>query len=538
MDLGVCPTVFDYSWLDLVPYDKGLELQKRLKERRKAGEIEDQLLLLEHPPTVTVGASDGAEDQLKRDRADLRKEGIAVEDVRRGGHLTYHGPGQLVAYPIMKLPEKDLEDFLFRLEGAVLKTLREFGLRGTRNEDQAGIRVDGEKICSLGIKVSQWVNHHGLALNVDMDLRPFDHIVPCDEPGDTITTMERELSRAPMLSDVREVLVTSFEDVMEQEGREVEESTVWGRAYEEVPDEDKRKLLPKRGEENKVGPKPPWLKATIPGGESYKEIESIMDDKMLNTVCEEANCPNLGECWDRGTATFMILGDTCTRACGFCDVKTGKDLDVDRLEPGRVAKAVEDMELDHAVITSVNRDDLDDGGAQIWANTIEAVRHRNPETSIEVLIPDLMGDWEALQLIFDAEPDILNHNVETVPRLYPKVRPMARYERSLNLLQRSQNAGFPTKSGIMLGIGERQDEVRSTLRDLYDHGVRILTLGQYLRPDDKHLPVDRWVHPEEFQRWGRIANEMGFDHVESGPMVRSSYHADEQVPDSADLTTG
>jgi len=342
--------------------------------------------------------------------------------------------------------------------------------------------------------------------------------------------MERKLDRAPMIKEVRDALIQAFENVFETETEIVEETEPWSHAYDRVPREEKRKLLPKRGEPDKVGPKPPWLRAKIPGGENYKKIESIMDEKMLNTVCEEASCPNLGECWGRGTATFMILGDTCTRACGFCDVKTGTDLDLDRMEPGRVAKAVEDMGLDHAVITSVNRDDLNDGGAEIWANTIQAVRHRNPDTSIEVLIPDLMGDWEALQVVFDAAPDILNHNVETVPRLYARVRPMARYDRSLELLNRASNAGFPTKSGIMLGIGERQDEIRKTIRDLYQHGVRILTLGQYLRPDDKHLPVDRWVHPEEFQRWKQEAEDMGYEHVESGPLVRSSYHAEEQVP--------
>lgn len=523
--------MFETAWLDLVPYEKALDLQKRLQRLRIEKDIPDQLLLMEHPPVVTVGASPGSENHFLRDREDLRRRGIDVHEIRRGGHLTYHGPGQLVAYPIFELPKKDLEDFLFRLEGAVLKTLDHFGLKGIRNEDEAGIRVEDEKICSFGIKVSRWVNHHGLALNVDMDLRPFDYIVPCAHPDDQVTTMERKLDRAPMMQNVREILVGAFEEVFECKSKEVGEENPWSRAYDELPREEKRKLLPKRGQPDKVDRKPPWLRAKIPGGENYKKIESIMDDKMLNTVCEEASCPNLGECWGRGTATFMILGDTCTRACGFCDVKTGTDLDLDRMEPGRVAKAVEDMELDHAVITSVNRDDLDDGGAEIWANTIRAVRHRNPETSIEVLIPDLMGDWDALQVVFDAEPDILNHNVETVPRLYAKVRPMARYERSLNLLNRASNADFPTKSGIMLGIGERQDEIRQTIHDLYQHGVRILTIGQYLRPDEKHLPVDRWVHPEEFQRWKEEAEEMGFKHVESGPLVRSSYHAEEQVPD-------
>ncbi len=530
--------MFEHAWLDLVPYEKALDLQKRLQDLRMQGEIPDTLLLLEHPPVVTVGASRGSEQHFRVEPDRLERRGIQVSTIRRGGHLTYHGPGQLVAYPIFELPERDLRDFLSRLEAAVIETLGGFGLEAHPNHDQAGVRVDGEKICSMGIKVRRWVNRHGLALNVDVDLRPFDYIVPCAETDETMTTMERHLRRAPVMEDVRSKLVEGFESVFGSVAEPIPEERPWNLAYEEIPPEEKRKMLPRRGEPDKVGRKPSWLKAEMPGGENYNRLKNLMDDKMLNTVCEEASCPNIGECWSRGTATFMILGDTCTRACGFCDVKTGKDLDVDTLEPGRVAKAVQDMDLDHTVITSVNRDDLPDGGAEIWANTIRAVRNLNPGTSIEVLIPDLMGDWEALGLIFEARPDILNHNVETVPRLYPKVRPMARYDRSLRLLNRSREAGFPTKSGIMLGIGERQDEIRSTLRDLYDHGVRILTLGQYLRPSDKHLPVDRWVHPDEFDRWQSFAEQLGFKHVEAGPMVRSSYHADEQVPETAAVPGG
>ncbi|MFB6347003.1 MAG: lipoyl synthase, partial [bacterium] len=464
-------------------------------------------------------------------REQLQKQGIQVEDVRRGGHLTYHGPGQLVAYPIFRLREKDLHHFLNRLESVLINTLDRFGISARPGPNEAGIYTGEQKIASLGIKVSQWVNYHGFALNVDMDLRPFENIVPCAERDVSMTTMEHNLRRAPMMADVREAVVDSFEDVFDRGFNPVEEDVPWSRAYDEIPDEQQRKMMPRRGEPDKVGRKPPWLKAKMPGGGHYNDIQDVMDNKMLNTVCEEASCPNLGECWGRGTATFMILGDTCTRACGFCDVKTGKDLDVDKKEPWRVAAAVDQMGLNHAVVTSVNRDDLPDGGAEIWAQTIEPIRDKETDTSIEVLIPDLMGDWDALQKIFDARPDILNHNVETVPRLYPRVRPMARYDRSLRLLKRSSEAGFPTKSGLMLGIGERQDEIKETLKDLYDHGVRILTLGQYLRPSDKHLPVDRWVHPEEFDRWGEWAEDLGFEHVESGPLVRSSYHADEQVPD-------
>lgn len=527
---------FEYAWMDLVPYSKALDLQNRLLKSRIDGNISDTILLLEHPPIITRGPDDSAEDDFHLSRAELERRGIGVQEVRRGGHLTYHGPGQLIVYPIVALGEHDVRQFIDRLEGVVRSTLEKFGLRASESGDQPGVWVDDRKICSIGLRFKRWISSHGLALNVDVDCRPYEYIDPCSDPNANYTTMEKELSRAPMMESVCDVLVEAIEHVFEASGEKVPEETPWEMAYGDVPEREERKLLPRRGGEDNPKHKPSWLKAELPGGDEYKEIQDIMEEKDLNTVCEEASCPNLGECWGRGTATFMILGDTCTRACGFCDVDTGKDLDVDKLEPLRVAHAVDQMNLDHTVITSVNRDDLPDGGAEIWANTIDSIRRENPGTSIEVLIPDFMGDWDALETVFSADPDILNHNVETVPRLYPTVRPKARYDRSLRLLTRASEAGFPTKSGIMLGLGERRDEIKKTIEDLYDHGVRILTLGQYLRPSDKHLPVDRWVHPEEFDRWRDYAEDRGFDHVESGPQVRSSYHADEQVPQQNTLS--
>jgi lipoyl synthase len=274
--------------------------------------------------------------------------------------------------------------------------------------------------------------------------------------------------------------------------------------------------------------KPSWLKAKIPGGQEYAKVKALVDKNQLHTVCQSAHCPNLGECWSRGTATIMILGNACTRSCGFCAVDTGKPTTTDWAEPARVADAVKIMGLKHAVITSVARDDLKDGGSEIWARTIRAVRHANPETSIEVLIPDFKGHWEDLYRVLDARPDILNHNVETVPRLHKKVRPQAKYERTLEMLRRSKERGFVTKTSIMLGIGEMEDELDIVLKDLVAIGTDILTLGQYLQPSPRHLPVDRWVTPEEFARWKERALVLGFGIVESAPLVRSSYHADEQ----------
>ena len=279
------------------------------------------------------------------------------------------------------------------------------------------------------------------------------------------------------------------------------------------------------------GRKPPWLKVRFPGGENYIRLKNIMREGRLHTVCEEAHCPNIGECWEAGTATFMILGDRCTRACGFCAVKSGRPGALDGLEPMRVANAVREMSLTHAVVTSVNRDDEPDGGAFIFAATIRWIRRLSPGTSVEVLIPDFMGNWDALATVMDARPEILNHNTETVPRLYGRVRPKARYERTLELLRRAKelDPGTITKSGLMVGLGETKHELLMVFEDLVDAGVDVLTLGQYLRPSAKHLPLVRYYRPDEFAALREDALALGFRHVEAGPLVRSSYHAKRQV---------
>jgi lipoyl synthase len=274
--------------------------------------------------------------------------------------------------------------------------------------------------------------------------------------------------------------------------------------------------------------RPEWLKIKVPLGTTFSEVRKLVDAQGLNTVCEDARCPNMAECWNRGTATFMILGDICTRSCGFCAVKTGRPLLLDSDEPRRVAEAVERMGLRHAVITSVNRDELKDGGAGIFAATIRAIRDRLPQCRIEVLTPDFQGKHDAIQTVIDARPDIFNHNVETVPRLYRRVRPQAKYQRSLDLLRMCHEQGLVTKTGIMLGLGEEHDEVLRVMHDLREIEVDIMTLGQYLQPTKQHLPVERYVTPEEFAGWKSTGLALGFAHVESGPLVRSSYHADEQ----------
>jgi lipoic acid synthetase len=278
-----------------------------------------------------------------------------------------------------------------------------------------------------------------------------------------------------------------------------------------------------------AGRKPPWLKMKMPSGERFSSLLKLVNDERLHTVCQSAKCPNMGECWSAGTATLMILGDVCTRSCGFCHIATGRPPTLDLDEPVRVGRAVAQMSLGHAVITSVNRDELPDGGAAVWAETIRQIRLQSPGTNIEVLIPDFCGDWDALQTVLDQRPDILNHNIESVPRLYKIVRPQAKYRRSLVLLQRAKAQGFVTKTGMMLGLGEEEHEIDAVLDDLVAIGCDILTLGQYLQPTTKHLPVVRWVHPDEFAAWKVRGEARGLRHVESGPLVRSSYHAEKQV---------
>lgn len=281
--------------------------------------------------------------------------------------------------------------------------------------------------------------------------------------------------------------------------------------------------------------KPKWLRAKIPGGPEYQGVQELIKDKSLHTVCSSAQCPNLGECWSRGTATVMILGEVCTRACNFCAIDTGKPPEVDFGEPGRVAEAIKKMNLRYAVITSVARDELPDSGAEMWARTIRATRYMNPETKIEVLIPDMKGRTEDIDTILDARPDILNHNMETVLRLQRKVRGRANFKDSSTVLSHAKSRGFVTKTGIMLGIGEDPAEIEEMILKLAEIKVDILTLGQYLRPSEQYLPVDRWVTPEEFDYWKEFALSVGFGVVESGAMVRSSYHADEQGEKYANL---
>ncbi len=494
-------------WLGKVSYDEALVLQRAIHARTD----DDYLLLLEHPHTYTLGK-----------RADPAHVLVAPESVGadlittdRGGDVTYHGPGQLVGYPIGELAAsaagmRDVVAHVRRIEAALIEALGEFGLSGTRVEGRSGVWIGNAKIAAIGVRVARGRTMHGFALNVDCDLSMFDHIVPCGITDAGVTSMARQLGGAPEMATVVESV-----------------SRAWARVTRRLRVEWAGVANVRVAEPESVasGRRPAWMKVTADLGTEYRELKRLVHEQSLHTVCEEAGCPNIYECWAQGTATFMILGDRCTRACGFCLVDTRKPFPIDADEPRRVAEAVATLGLSHAVITSVARDDVPDGGAAGFAATIRAVRDRNPRTTIEVLIPDCKGEAAALDVIFDAAPDVLNHNLETVARLQRLARPSAGYARSLALLARSKNAGLVTKSGIILGMGEETAEVRTAIRDLRAAGVDLLTLGQYLRPSPAHLPVARWVTPAEFDELGEFARSLGFAHVESGPLVRSSYHA-------------
>ncbi len=492
-------TDLDVTELGLVPYDTALALQRRLVDRRIADEAPDRLLLLEHPPVITLGTG-GDEADVVADAVTLREKGVAVMRTERGGKATFHGPGQLVAYPILKLREKDLHAYLRRMLDVVAALLASYGLSPRLGLRGPGVWVDGAKIASIGLAVRKWVTFHGVALNVNTDLGWFSLITPCGYAGERMTSM-RELLGEPMdMDDVTARYVREFRRVF---------------GYPRPACRGSR--LPAR---------PDWLRVPAPDPAPAGRMEALLTRLHLGTVCQEANCPNIGECFSRGTSTFLILGTVCTRGCRYCAVEKGLPRPLDPREPERVARAVAALGLRHAVVTSVTRDDLPDGGAEQFARTIAAIRARCPHTSVEVLVPDFAGSASALDTVRQARPDVFNHNIETVRRLFPTVRPKADYALSLAILGRAAAAGLAVKSGLMLGLGETDAEIAATLGDLRAAGCRQVTLGQYLAPTPAHAPVERYVTPAAFAAWADTARAMGFDDVAAGPLVRSSYRAE------------
>jgi lipoyl synthase len=552
-------------WLGRVAYAEAWDLQRVLH----AGH-HDHLLLVEHPPTYTFGVR-GRDEHLLADPASI---GAEVFRVDRGGDVTFHGPGQLVGYPVLSAPTRrgggmaDTRAYVEGVEQVLIDVLAHLGLPGAaRRAGQPGVWLDPEgprprKIAAIGVRLARGRSMHGFALNVDTDLSWFGHIVPCGITDAQVTSLRAEGLEVD-LAEVVEAVTDAFARRFAP-GRPLERSDVVfrtepgdlapftrgaGPGAPIRPDPAAGRPAPVAGSGSAAtgvpvrlqgrlaqagvsggldagARKPAWMRVKLRTDASFRTLQRTARELDLVTVCEEAGCPNIFECWNAGTATFMLLGERCTRACGFCLVDTRKPLAPDPDEPARIAEAVERLGLTFAVLTMVARDDLVDGGAAAVAATIEAIRGRCPDTGIEVLISDLRGRSADLSTVLAAGPDVLNHNIETVARLQRAVRPSASYARSLTVLARAAATGVTTKSGIIVGMGETFDEVVATMADLAAVGVRIVTVGQYLRPTSHHLPVARWWEPAEFDRLRRVGeDELGLAHVEASPLTRSSYHA-------------
>ena len=542
-------------WLGTVAYRDAHAVQQALVRAD-----DDWLLLLEHPPTYTLG--------VRADPANILTppDEIGAELVRadRGGDVTFHGLGQLVGYPILSVPGKrgggmaDTVAYVDAVESVLIDALGDLGLAEVgRLVGKPGVWVEPQgpaprKLAAVGVRLDRGRSMHGFALNVDTDLAWFDHIVPCGIAELGVTSLAAE-GLGVTMHEVVDAVTARAVSRWASAGWE-RQDVVWrhhpedlspftrgadpgdraaDRAGTTVPvaidtTPRRRARLSEAGVSQGLAigeRKPDWLRAPARMGDDYLRLKRTVRDRGLVTVCEEAGCPNIFDCWADGTATFMLNGERCTRACGFCLVDTRHPEPIDVTEAERVAEAVAEMALEFAVLTAVARDDLADGGAAGFAAAIHAIRRRSPATSVEVLISDCKGDPDALATIFAARPEVLNHNVETVARLQRAVRPSAAYSRSLAVLARAKAAGLTTKSGLIVGLGETEDEVESTLADLHGVGVDIVTIGQYLRPTSNHLPVARWWTPEEFARLKQVGEALGLAHVEASPLTRSSYHA-------------
>ena len=487
--------------LGRIEYGEALDFQKRRADSRISGVVDDTLLLLEHDPVITMGRG-GTADHLRVAEESLRRLGVGLYWVERGGMATFHGPGQLVAYPVIRLRQKDLHLYMDKLLAAIADVVRSYGLEPQLGLHGPGVWINGGKVASVGVAVRKWVTFHGMALNVNTDVDWFRLITPCGNPTERITSIAAELGSEVDFADASQRFVQAF-------AREFFFTPRSGRPLH----------------------RPGWLTVSLRPEAGLRPVENTLADLRLHTVCQEAQCPNKGACYSRGTSTFIIMGDRCTRGCRYCAVAKGAPEPLDRAEPGNVAQAVSRLGLQHAVITSVTRDDLPDGGAEHFVRTITAIRGASPQTSIEVLVPDFQGNPQSLAAVCAARPDMFNHNLETVRRLFAQVRPGASYQTSLEVLRYASRQGLRVKSGIMLGLGESWDEIRMALADLLAHGCRFLTLGQYLAPSHAHVPVARYLAPDEFDHWKTTALSMGFTGVASAPLVRSSYRAEAMLAD-------
>lgn len=458
----------------------------------------DEIWLLEHPHVFTQGKAGKAEHVLA-------PGDVLVIQVDRGGQVTYHGPGQMMIYVLLDLRRNNLgvKKFVQLLGQSIIDTLAFYNIEAGTREDAPGVYVNGAKICSLGLRITRGCSYHGLAFNVTTNLDYFKRINPC---GFKNLALTKVADLAPNFNQAE--LETK-----------ISENLAKNLGFENIEYVDYRDA-PR---------KPPWIRSKLLSKAAGTKVNQLLQDHKLSTVCQEAACPNRNECFSRGTATFMIMGDICTRNCHFCNVKHGKPAALDITEPERLAQTVAAMGLKYVVITSVDRDDLRDGGALHFANVIKAIKALNSQIKIEILVPDFKNSINlALKILSAYLPEVLAHNLETVPRLYATITPSRNYEVSLELLQKFKMI-FPevlTKSGMMVGLGETNEEIEEGLRDLREHHVDMLTIGQYLRPSVNNVPVARFVTPTEFDYFAKLARSMGFKHVASGPMVRSSYYAE------------
>jgi lipoic acid synthetase len=485
----------------LADYRDVLQQQLQLCEEKQQGRIPDTILITEHPPVITLGARQSA-NKLRTNSKSLKEQGIDVVDVRRGGGTTAHNPGQLVFYPILNLRELNLgiNEYIRTLEGIGIELLEQLNVKAQRRKGFPGLWVKNRKIASIGVRVSKSVTYHGMAINIQNNLSIFDYIVPCGLDEVEITSVLNETEITYSMDEVKNRLSQILKSHL-----------------------SRRRL-------------PEWLKRPLPASDKYLSTETVLNSLGIETICHNANCPNRGRCWSRGTATILILGNICTRNCKFCSVTCGKPDPPDLTEPGRIAEMARQMDTKYLVITSVNRDDLPNGGAGHFRDCIRAVRRQCPDIKIEILTPDFRNcQNEAIEILAteilshrDHREFVFAHNVETVPSLYSKVRSGGDYQRSLNLLKIAKESydGVPTKSSIMLGLGETDAEVEQTLKDLRNIGCDRITIGQYLKPSKNSLEVIEYIPPAKFNWWRQRAIELGFKWVISEPFARSSYFAE------------
>ncbi len=511
----------------LQDFRETLDVQHRLVEQRRRGDIGDTVLIVEHKPVITMGARQNA-NKLLIEPARLAEKGIDVVEIRRGGGTTAHNLGQIVFYPIVNLQRLRLgiNEYIRTLEQIGIELLKELGVAAGRRKGFPGLwvvrqdspQVGRKKIASIGVRVSRQITYHGMAINISNDLGIFDYIIPCGLENLEMTSVLNETGKECSMQDVKENLKKLLHENLRKTKGGIQKT-----------EDDKRRL-------------PDWLRRPMPAGGEYNKTSDILDSLGLETICTKANCPNRGQCWSRGTATVLILGNICTRGCRFCSVAKGRPAPPDPTEPGRVAELAKKLGLRYLVITSVDRDDLPDGGAAHFRDCIGGVCRQCPEVRFEILVPDFRDCQEeaieilATEILSHREHRghrefVFAHNVETVPSLYPKARSGGDYKLSLNLLKLAKESydGVATKSSIMLGLGETDDEVEQVFKDLRSVGCDRITIGQYLKPSRDSLEVVEYIRPEKFDWWKQRAIELGFNWVISAPFARSSYFAEREV---------